>query len=218
MRVSSYTVAVVPDDQNPMEKRRVAIMLNDVCSNLVVGAKILSELLHDTGCPQPHIDALNPVEQQRNETIHELLRVLSRSYFFPLSREDVHTLVSRLGDVGKTTRKCANRVSIYKVTELSGAATRLSDIFLQQVNGLATAVGELGHGSCSLKHCSEVKELGFSARDMAAGALGELFLTRVDPFILIKTRDLFRTLELAADSAKLAADWIEAITLKRGAA
>ena len=201
-----------------MEKHRVAIMLNDVCSNLVVGAKILSELLHDAGCPQPHINALTPIEQQRNETIREFLQVLSRSYFLPLSREDMHTLVSRLGDVGKTTWKCANRVSIYKMTEVSGAATRLSDIFLQQVNGLATAVGELGHSSCSLKHCSEVKELESSAREMAAGALGELLLTRVDPFTLIKTKDLFQTLELAAHSAKMAADWIEAVTLKRGAA
>lgn len=196
----------------------MAVMLNDVCSNLVVRAKILSDLLRDAGCPQPYMDALTPIEQQCNETIHELLLALSRSYFLPLSREDTHTLVSRLGDVGKTTRKCANRVSIYKMTEVSGAATRLSDTFLQQVNGLATAVGELGHGSSSLKHCSDVKGLESSARDIAVAALGELFLTRVDPFTLIKTNDLFRTLELAAHSAKLAADWIEAVTLKRGAA
>lgn len=196
----------------------MAVMLDDVCSDLVIGAKILSELLHNAGCPQPHIDALTPIKQQCNETIHELLLVLSQSYFLPLSREDVHTLVSRLGYVGKTTWKCASRVSLYKMTQVPGAATRLSDTFLKQVNGLATAVGELGHGSSSLKHCSEVKGLESSARDIATGALGELFLTRVDPFTLIKTKDLFQTLELAAHSAKLAAEWIEAVTLKRGEA
>lgn len=202
-----------------MKKRRVAVMLNDVCSDLIVGAGILAELLQGTECLRPNIiDVLTAVEKQCNETIDEFLIVVSRSYFLPLSREDLHTLVSRLRAVGKTTWKCANRVSIYKTAGVSSTAIRLSSVFLQQVNGLATAVGALGHGTMPLKHCSDVKELECSAREIAAGALGELLLTTEDPITLIKRKDLLRTLELTTCSAKLAADWIEAVTLKRGAA
>ena len=201
-----------------MAHRRVAVLLDDVCSDLIAGAQILSELLHDTKCPQPQLAAMTAVEQHRNETMPELLLVLSRSYFLPLSREDLHTLVSRLGDIGKSMRKCSNRVSMCKMTDVPPTAQRLADILLQQVNGLATAVTELGHDSRALKHCSEVKTLESSARDIAAGGFAELLLTMEDPITLIKVKDLFRTLELATYSAKLAADWIEAVTLKRGAA
>lgn len=201
-----------------MAKRRVAMMLNDVCSNLVVGAEILSGLLHDTECPQPRLDAVTAVERQCNHTIHELLLVLSRSYLLPLSREDLHTLVSRLRDVGKSVRKCSNRVSVCKMTEVSPTAARLGDTFLQQVNGLASAVGVLGHGSQPLRHCSEVKRLESFAREVAASGFAELLLTTDDLINLIKMKDLFRTLELSTYSAKVAADWIEAVTLKRGAA
>lgn len=200
-----------------MGKRHVAMMLNDVCSNLVAGAEILSELLHDTESPQPHLDAMAAAEYRCNERIQKLLLVVSRSYFLPLSREDLHILVSRLGDVGKSTRECSNSVLIYKMTDVSTTATQLADTFLQQVNGLAAAVSLLGHGSQGLKHCSEVKRLESSARDIAAGVDGELLITAEDPIILIKMRDLFRALEHTTHSARLAADWIEAVTLKRGA-
>jgi uncharacterized protein Yka (UPF0111/DUF47 family) len=199
-------------------KDRLHEMLEEVCEHVVHGAEILGEALHDTGRAEIHVRQLKEVEHHCDETVHDLVRALNRSYFSPLSREHWHALASSLDDVLDFTYTSLDRLLMYRITEVPSSVHLLAEIILRQGKGLAAAVGDLHGGADSLGPCAEVKRLATEADHITAGALGELFAAEKNAFTVIKLKDLYRGLENATSSAKRAADLIEGVALKRGAA
>jgi uncharacterized protein Yka (UPF0111/DUF47 family) len=193
-------------------------MLSEMCADLVQGAELLGKALRDVERADVYSERLKDVEHHCDQTVHEIVRALNRSYFSSVSREDWHALASRLDDVLDAAWKSADRLLVYRITEVPAPALRLAEVILAQSEELAAAVAALGQDTQSLSHCNAVKQLEADADQIAASAVSELFSNGNSPITVIKLRDLYRGLEGATDSAKQAADLIESVALKRGAA
>lgn len=199
-------------------KDRFPEMLGEVCDDLVQGARILGEALRDVERAEVHVPRLKEVEHHCDETVHDIVRALNRSYFSSVNREDWHALASALDDVLDSSYTSADRLLLYGITEVPSPALRLAEIILRQSEELAAAVASLDEDSHSLVHCDAIKQLEADADQVIASAVGELFLDERNAITVIKLKDLYRGLEGATDSAKRAANLIEGVALKGGAA
>jgi uncharacterized protein Yka (UPF0111/DUF47 family) len=197
---------------------RFQAMLGRVCEDVVRGAEILGAMLGDVERAEVHAGQLRQIEQGCDKAIHGLVRALNGSYFSFLGREEWHTLASSLREVLGCASTTADRLLMYRIHKVPSPAKELAQIIFQQSKALAAAVAVLNDGSRCLDYCASVKRLQGDADNVAARALGELFAVEGDAFTVIKLKDLYRTLEGAAMSAKQAAERVEGVAVKRGAA
>lgn len=202
----------------PRRKDQTLGMLQEVCGQLVLGADLLGQIFRDAERAEDRVQHLKEVEQRCDETVHEIVRALDRSYFSFVNREDWHALASRLDDVLDFIHRSADRLLLYRITSVPAAALELSDIILEQSRELSAAVADLPNESEPLIHCDSVKRLRTDAGRIVVRAVGELFSDSRHAITVIKLKDLYGGLESATDSARRAADLIEGVALKRGAA
>jgi hypothetical protein len=133
-------------------------------------------------------------------------------------REDLHKLASSLHDVVDFAYNAADRVLLYKLSNIPPVAGELAQLIHRQAEELTAAVSALQKREHLFQHCAVVKELEADADQITNSAVAELFERERDAIQLMKVKELFTQLALATDRAKDAAEVIEAMVLKRGLA
>jgi predicted phosphate transport protein (TIGR00153 family) len=193
-------------------------MFVEIANNLVEGARVLSDLLHNYDYQRlaAAVQKIKEIEQRGDDMTHRLLIKLNQSSRTPFDREDVRRLVSSLDDVLDRIFAAGDRLLNYKVKTSLPAAEVLAGIILKQVEELRKAVGLLNKDHRLLEHCVEVTRLENEADQVSREAIGRLFDGGHDPITLIKLKELLEILEEASDKAEDVANVLEGIVLRKG--
>src|ERR1017187_8219625 len=90
-------------------------MFNAQAANVVVGAKLLKELLENyTDVDQKRM-TIDKVESQGDEIAHKIIEKLNTTFITPMDREDIHALTSALDDILDFINASAQRLQLYHV-------------------------------------------------------------------------------------------------------
>jgi len=191
-------------------------MFNEIASNLVEGARVLSDLLHNYDYQQlaAPVQKIKEIEHHGDDMTHRLLIKLNQTFITPFDREDIHMLASSLDDVLDFINGASDRLLTYKITQPSPSAKILAGIILKQAEELKKAVSLLSKNHHLLEHCVEVNRLENEADQVSREAIGRLFDGGYDPITLIKLKELLEILEDASDRAEDAANVLESVVLK----
>jgi uncharacterized protein len=191
-------------------------MFAEIASNLVEGAQVLSDLLHNYD--YEHLPAavqkIKEIEHRGDDMTHRVLIKLNQTFITPFDREDIHMLASSLDDVLDFINGASDRLLTYKITQPSASAKILAGIILKQAEELKKAVSLLNKNHHLLEHCVEVNRLENEADQVSREAIGRLFDGGYDPITLIKLKELLEILEDASDRAEDAANVLESVVLK----
>jgi uncharacterized protein len=191
-------------------------MFTEIASNVVEGAQVLSDLLHNYD--YEHLPAavqkIKEIEHRGDDMTHRVLIKLNQTFITPFDREDIHLLASSLDDVLDFINGASDRLLTYKITQPSPSAKVLAGIILKQAEELKKAVSLLNKNHHLLEHCVEVNRLENEADQVSREAIGRLFDGGYDPITLIKLKELLEILEDASDRAEDAADVLESVVLK----
>lgn len=191
-------------------------MFAQVADNLITGARVLSDFLHNyeyENLPSL-VDRIKEIEHQGDDMTHRILIKLNQTFITPFDREDIHALASSFDDVLDFINAATVRLITYKITMPSPSAKVLASIVLKQAEELGKAVALLGKDGKLLAHCVEVNRLENEADQVAREAIGRLFEGGYDPITLIKLKELLEVLEEASDKAEDAANVLETVVLK----
>jgi len=191
-------------------------MFAEITSNVIEGAKVLSDLLSNWDYERLGETAqrMRDIEHRGDEMTHQLLIKLNQTFITPFDREDIHLLASSLDDVLDFIYGATNRLVTYKITQPSPSAKVLAAIILKQAQELGKAVSLIQKNHALLGHCVEVNRLENEADQVAQEAIGRLFDGGYDPITLIKLKELLEILEEATDKAEDAANVLETVVLK----
>jgi len=191
-------------------------MFAEIAGNLVGGAQVLSDLLHNYDYKQmpTAVQKIKEIEHRGDDMTHRLLIKLNQTFITPFDREDIHLLASSLDDVLDFVYGASDRLLNYKITQPSPSAKVLAGIILRQAEELRKAVGLLSRDGRLLEHCVEVNRLENEADQISREAIGRLFDGGYDPITLIKLKELLEILEAASDRAEDAANVLETVVLK----
>ena len=191
-------------------------MFAEIANNVVEGAKVLSDLLHNYDYQQmpAAVQRIKEIEHRGDDMTHKILIKLNQTFITPFDREDIHLLASSLDDVLDFVYSASDRLLTYKITQPSPSAKILAGIILKQAEELGKAVALLNKDSHVLEHCVEVNRLENEADQVSRDAIGRLFDGGFDPITLIKLKELLEILEEASDKAEDVANVLETVVLK----
>lgn len=188
--------------------------------NLLSAATLFDELMVNTMSPEERVIKIRRIEElehRGDELTHQIFSEVGSNFITPIDREDVHALASALDEVLDYLKGAATRIVLYRVTQIPAEATRLADLILDQVKELHKAIGLLRdlRNVEAIRECLvRINSIENEADDLFEMAIAQLFETCKDPILLIKTKELYVSLETATDQCEDAANVVETIIVK----
>lgn len=193
-------------------------ILEEASSNLIDGSRELSAFMLHAEDREQRAPIIKDLERKGDVTTHEILRKINRSFTTPLEREDIHALATRIDKVLDAIESLANRITIFKLRDLTGVCMELGNVLIEAVSEIDKAVKFLR----DMKNieeleacCAQINRLESRADTLSRKAVAELFdKPPSDVLELIKWKEIYERLEDALDLCARVADVIEAILVK----
>ncbi|MGO9206706.1 MAG: DUF47 domain-containing protein [Candidatus Limnocylindrales bacterium] len=132
----------------------------------------------------------------------------------PRSREDIHSLSSRLDDIIDEIQEVAEAFLIYNIERPTPQTQRLAGILSAQSSQLSQVLGKLESLQDLEPSLREIHELENEADGLSRSAIAALFTEQTDAMVALKFREVYATLEEAIDAAEDAGEVIERIVAK----
>lgn len=192
-------------------------LLEEASENMIHTSHALADFLQDVKTRDQKGPVLKDFERKGDVFTHEILRKINRSFSTPLEREDIHALASNMDKVLDAMESLANRVTIFKIKEITPVAMDLCNILIEAVEEINKAVKYLS----SMRNleeleacCSQIGRLESRSDTVSRQAVGELFDNPSDVLTLIKWKEIYERFEGALDLCSKVAGVIEAILVK----
>ncbi len=190
-------------------------------ANLREGALALQELVENY--PEKIEDVerkyerIKAIEHVGDDITHEIITKLRDTFITPLEREDIHGLASGLDDVLDCIEGVASRMCYFKLARPTPEVLKLVDIIRKAVEQIFEAVNNLETlGHCHA-FCKQINILEYEADVVCREAIADLFVKAETPAEikdLIKLKEIYTRLEVAADRCEDVANVIEEIIVK----
>jgi uncharacterized protein Yka (UPF0111/DUF47 family) len=156
-------------------------------------------------------------EHEGDRIAHELLsRLATRgARATDVEAADVHALTGALDDVVDYAEEAADQLGLYGVEAPMEPAQEMAEVLVQVAERVVDALHDLREGEDPARQLVEIHRLENHADRIVRAAVASLFVTGIDPMMVIRWKDIFETLESAVDACETVANVLEGITLKR---
>ncbi len=190
-------------------------LFTDVANRNKEAAQLLRDLFEAAPDRRtPIVEAIKRLEHEADQSTHEVVNRLDRTFITPLDREDIHQLASDLDDVMDAMDGTARRAQIFRLGVAPQGVRRLAEVIQRMVAVLAEAVGRLKKGDDVMRFCVEAKQLEEEGDAIYHEALGQLFEKETNALEIIKWKEIYDNLEGTLDQAEDVANVVESITIK----
>ncbi len=186
-------------------------------ANLTTGVDALLELVDHYVDVEAKYLRIKEIEHQGDMITHDIFTKLRETFITPLEREDIHALASGLDDVLDCVEGVASRLHFFRIKTPTPEIKRLVAIIAQAAHQIAEALDKLEKLEHVHAFCREINQLEYQADVIGREAIANLFDTteRVDQLKdLIKLKEIYGRLEIAADRCEDVANVIEGIIVK----
>ncbi len=200
----------------PKEQKFFELFRQDA-ANLREGALALHDLVDHFEDVGGKYEKIKRIEHQGDNITHEIFTKLRETFITPLEREDIHDLASGLDDVLDCIEGVASRMYYFKVAQPTPEVKKLVDIIgkaVQQIFEAIDSLETLGHVHA---FCKQINILEYEADVVCREAIADLFekTEKVEDIKdLIKLKEIYSRLEVAADRCEDVANVIEGIIVK----
>jgi uncharacterized protein len=160
---------------------------------------------------------LEEMEQQNDETTHEIFVQLGHNFITPLDREDIHYLATALDDIADYMWGAGKRVINYQINaqfKVLPAYAELISKSVYAINKAIFALREMKDLQAITDTCVLINALENAADELLDQTMMKLFTANVSHVELIKQKDIIQMLEIVTDKCEDAANVIESIIIK----
>ena len=157
-------------------------------------------------------------EQEGDRIAHDILHRLAEDgdrIGGDLHPADVHALTTALDDIVDYAEETADALGLYAVEATMEAAQQLAEVLVGAAEQVAAALRTLRSGADASPQLVEIHRLENEGDRLVRDAVASLFVTGIDPMVVIRWKDIFESLESAVDACETVAHVLEGIALKR---
>ncbi len=200
----------------PRDQKFFALFRQDA-ANLKVGVQALQELVEHYEDVEKKYQHIKDIEHQGDMITHEIFVKLRETFITPIDREDIHGLASGLDDVLDCVEGVASRMNYFKVPKPTPEMKKLVDIISQAVHQIFEAIQNFESLGRVDAFCKQINILEYEADVVCREAIADLFekTEKVEQLKdLIKLKEIYGRLEIAADRCEDVANIIEGIIVK----
>jgi predicted phosphate transport protein (TIGR00153 family) len=186
-------------------------------ANLKTGMLALQELVNNYEDVEKKYQRIKDIEHQGDMITHQIFTKLRETFITPLDREDIHGLASGLDDVLDCIEGVASRMNYFKISQPTPEMKKLVEIISRAVHQISEAIDNLESLGRVDAFCRQVNILEYEADVVCQDAIADLFekTEKVEQLKdLIKFKEIYGRLEIAADRCEDVANVIEGIIVK----
>jgi predicted phosphate transport protein (TIGR00153 family) len=200
----------------PRDQKFFALFRLDA-ANLKIGIQALKELVENYEDVEKKYQHIKDIEHQGDMITHDIFVKLRETFITPLDREDIHGLASGLDDVLDCIEGVASRMNYFRVPKPTPEMKKLVDILSQAVHQISEAINNMESLGRVDAFCKQINLLEYEADVVCREAIADLFekTEKVEQLKdLIKFKEIYGRLEIAADRCEDVANIIEGIIVK----
>lgn len=187
-------------------------------STLVTMSRELRAMVHEYDQLEERQAHIKELERKCDQITHDLATETHATFVTPLDKEDIAAIASGLDDIADYADAAAVRFVLYKIPESTPASRQLSELLVQSVEVLASAVALLRstrERERIIQACRQLHRLENETDSVYRQAMGDLFNTPgIDPIFVLKWKEIYERMEMAVDKCEDVSNVIEAIQLK----
>lgn len=162
---------------------------------------------------------IKELEHEGDRVTHACIGALHRTFITPIDRDAIHRLMGGLDDILDLVDDAAHRLSLYKIVEAPPAVGQAARVLVQAAEACQWAVAglrDMKHAASIFEACEKINTLENEADTINSAAVARLFEAGGDPLDVMKWREIYDSLENAADAVENVANLIEGIVLEHG--
>lgn len=159
---------------------------------------------------------IKEIEHETDVITHRCVEALHKTVITPMDSTQIHRLITRMDDVMDCIEAAAERISLYKLREMTPEVRDMADVLksaTQVVLEACQLLRNLKDPQAILKKCVDINRLENEADVLLRCAVARLFDQEHDPVMIIKWKEIYESLESAADRCEDVANIIENVVL-----
>lgn len=185
--------------------------------NVHAGACALVEMLDRWDELEDRARRIKDIEHNGDQTTHETIERLNRTFITPMDRQDIHDLICRLDDVIDLVDTAVHRMVLYRIKQPTEEVRQLAAC-LKHATGVMKDVMPLlrdMRNSAKIRDAVVAIHTQENAADQVLSqALANLFESETDAREILKWKDVYQEIESATDRCEDVANVLDAIVLK----
>ena len=189
-------------------------LFNQLAGHLRTSAQLVDQLFADPQRTAELVRQIKDVEHLADQLTLTINQRIDKSFITPIDREDIHLLASRLDDVIDRLDGTARRVVMLHITERRQAAQEMAHVLVRASEHIEKAVAAIKRPSEVAVQAASIKALEEESDALYHEAVGALFRGKPDPIEVIRWKEIYETLEQAADQCMGVANAVQSISLK----
>ena len=194
----------------------VLALLEEAGHNEQRSATLLHELLVDFPERIELAATLKQSEHDGDRITHDIIhRLRSAGARPPVDVADGHALAAALDDVVDFAEQTADWMVLYAVEAPMDAAIDMAAVLIAATKQIAGALACLRTGDEPGPHLAEINRLEDEGDRLFRDGVASLFVSGIDPMVVIRWKDILLSLESAVDACETVAHVIDGICLKR---
>jgi uncharacterized protein len=203
---------------HPKENRFYQLFEEDA-ENLFHMAEVFHHLMNTLNSSQWKlaIKQIKEYEIVGDEISIQIYNYSNTIFITPIDRQDIHALATHVEAIANNINDASQRILYYNpkifIPELSKLANMILDAAIQIKNGMRE-LRDLRRMKALIEIYIQIDIIEHQADDIYNLAVSNLFEKQINPFELIKLRDIIESVEQAIDNAKDVSDVFKAIVRK----
>jgi hypothetical protein len=193
-------------------------LFESLSEHAVLAAKELQSMARNFPTIAPQAQRIRDLEHAADALAHTALERLDRTFITPFDREDIHALVQELDDIVDGIDSLAKRFALYHLRAIEPSFLQQTDILVQGVTTLESAVRRLRKSRKLSDLSPEIKTIGQLEKQGDAinhDAVSRLFASgNGDAIEVMKWKEFYDRIERAIDGCEDVANTLERILLK----
>lgn len=191
----------------PKEERFHELLAQDT-RNLVVGAKLFSEIAHSASLDERRALAgkLKDVEHEGDRLTRKVFDALNSTFITPFDREDIRSITTDLDDILDHLEASALNLVLFDLADSPDGLRQFAEILTamaDQIDRLTDKIWNLDNAKEIQDAIVRVSDLENKADALYNSVIADLFRGKGrDPIEILKWKEVYQGLEDACDQCK----------------
>lgn len=180
-------------------------------------AKELNDLMRNYENIDTKIDSIKETEHACDQKVHDIVRLLNRSFITPLDQEDINEIAKKIDNITDAIEDTAFRFRMFNIQSITDEAIALSDLIVRCTEELKDVMTELKNIKSSKildKKIIEINRLENEGDDVYRSAMATLFSNGMDTLEVIKWKEIYDFIENSIDACEDVANIVEGVVMK----
>ena len=192
------------------------VLFESLATRMTRSASLLNALFTEPTRLEQFAGQIKELEHQADETTHEIMKRIDKSFVTPLDREDIHLLANRLDNVVDLIDGTARAAQMFHLKDRREPAKELTQVLVRATEMIDLAVKSLKNSKEVQRIGREMKLLEQEGDAIFSAAVGALFEGTPNALDVIKWKELYSNIEHAIDECEDVLNVLESVAIKNG--